>query len=408
MKEPPVVHAIENQKSRDDIAADMSPTIPGFPTPPTSQPDRKMTVQLQSQQVDHSQAAAAVEGQEVMLGVFDAQKVASVRTAVDADGLAGKRKRVLRAASDLAPGSCVDTESLRSPIASFDGGSQQGDICMKEPPVVHAIENQKSRDDIAANMRPSGTADPPAMERPAFEQKLPKPCVDQAETQCWFGSKDCLPQQTPQRRSNSTAETELEASQASQSQDAGASQQRDTQDAVDAQIAQEQLVPAEPSEPSGEPASEPAGESLVGQGLGGQADAISPMLHPPVRKSHLKHRLVGKQTVRNDSSQRPACCLRSGSNVSRARIGHTLDPPERGFLVRVQGDGWGGSGGSYLATVTESDAETFTVIRRGDCYGSWDETHVLKTCCSIVARTTSKEHVFLSVDKGREGRTSKT
>ena len=170
MKEPPVVHAIENQKSRDDIAADMSPTIPGFPTPPTSQPDRKMTVQLQSQQVDHSQAAAAVEGQEVMLGVFDAQKVASVRTAVDADGPAGKRKRVLRAASDLAPGSCVDTESLSCPIASFDGGSQQGGICMKEPPVVHAIENQKSRDDIAANMRPSGTADPPAMERPASEQ----------------------------------------------------------------------------------------------------------------------------------------------------------------------------------------------------------------------------------------------
>ena len=98
MKELPVVHAIENQKSRDDIAADMSPTIPGFPTPPTSQPDRKMTVQLQSQQVDHSQAAAAVEGQEVMLGVFDAQKVASVRTAVDADGPAGKSKRVLRAA----------------------------------------------------------------------------------------------------------------------------------------------------------------------------------------------------------------------------------------------------------------------------------------------------------------------
>jgi len=167
---------------------------------------------------------------------------------------------------------------------------------MKEPPVVHAIENQKSRDDIAADMRPSGTADPPAMERPASEQKLPKPCVDQAETQCWFGSEDCLPQQTPQQRSNSTAETELEASQASQSQDAGASQQRDTQDAVDTQIAQEQLVPAEPSEPSGEPASEPAGESLVGQGLGGQADAISPMLHPPVRKSHLKHRLIGKQT----------------------------------------------------------------------------------------------------------------
>jgi len=403
MKEPPVAHDIEKQKSRDNNAADMSPTIPGFP-PPASQPDRKMTIQLQSQQVDHSQAAAAVEGQEVMLGMFDAQEVASIHTAVDADGPAGKRKRVLRAASDLAPGSCVDTESFRSPIASFDGGSQQGDICMKEPPVAHDIEKQKSRDNIAADMTPSCTADPPAMERPAPQQKLPKPCVDQAETQCWFGSEECLPQQTPQRRSNSTAETELEASQASQSQEAGASQQRHTQDSVYAQIAQEQLVPAEPSEPSGEAASEPVGESL-GQGLGEQADAISPV-QPPVRKSHLKRRLVGKQTVRNDSGERPACCLRAGSNVSRARIGHTLDPPERGFLVRVQGDGWGGSGGSYLATVTESDAETFTVIRRGDCYGSWDETHVLKTCCAVVARTTSKEHVFLSANKG-EGRTSK-
>ncbi|CAK9010787.1 unnamed protein product, partial [Durusdinium trenchii] len=121
----------------------------------------------------------------------------------------------------------------------------------------------------------------------------------------------------------------------------------------------------------------------------------------PVRKAYLKHRLVGKQSLGPrlgfaPSLERPA---RLGSKLLRARLGHSLQPPERGFLVRVHGDGWGSGQGSYLATVTEADTTTFTVIRRGDCYGSWDETHVLKTCCSIMARTSSKEHVFLASAK---------
>ena len=121
--------------------------------------------------------------------------------------------------------------------------------------------------------------------------------------------------------------------------------------------------------------------------------AAAPVASPvaPVRKSHLKRRLVGKQTVRQAGG-----LPRLASTVVRARLGHLLQPAERGFLVRVHGDGWGGGTGSYLATVTEADTQTFTVIRRGDCYGSWDETHVLKTCCSIMARTTTTQEVFLA------------
>merc|ERR1712176_1750923 len=75
---------------------------------------------------------------------------------------------------------------------------------------------------------------------------------------------------------------------------------------------------------------------------------------------------------------------RTRSSEIREGIGHSLSPPEQGVKVRVIGDGWGGGSGEYLATITEADGSTFTVIRckkpSGDA-GAWEETHVLRENC---------------------------
>lgn len=84
---------------------------------------------------------------------------------------------------------------------------------------------------------------------------------------------------------------------------------------------------------------------------------------------------------------------RSQSTVIRAAIGHMLSPTEQGWLVLVEGDGWGGGSGSYFGTVTEADANTFTVIRHGNHHGDrrmgWEETHVLRKHCRIRPRGAS-------------------
>jgi len=110
---------------------------------------------------------------------------------------------------------------------------------------------------------------------------------------------------------------------------------------------------------------------------------------PKLPRQSARRRIVGKQRVP---------LSKNGSVLIRQSLGHTLRPPEAGFLVRVQGDGWGarsGGSASFLATITEADDDTYTVIRRGDCHGSWDETHVLKRECSILARTSSQQDVCL-------------
>ena len=113
----------------------------------------------------------------------------------------------------------------------------------------------------------------------------------------------------------------------------------------------------------------------------------------PTHQRPTRRRIIGKQKVVHNV---PAL-FKHSSALIRESLGHCLRPPEAGFLVRVKGDGWGGGSGgtSYLATVTEADALTYTVIRRGDCHGSWDETHVLKEECTILARTTSRQDVCL-------------
>mmetsp|Transcript_13888 Transcript_13888/g.31508 ORF Transcript_13888/g.31508 Transcript_13888/m.31508 type:complete len:371 (+) Transcript_13888:1-1113(+) len=131
---------------------------------------------------------------------------------------------------------------------------------------------------------------------------------------------------------------------------------------------------------------------------------------PRVPRLHVRRRLIGKQAgplspayggrVRSALEVAAPQATRSQSAVARACIGHVLKPPETGCLVKVHGDGWGGASSdgqaAFLATVTEADARTFTVIRRGDVHGAWEETHVLKDFCVIVARTSSQEQSFWS------------
>jgi len=67
--------------------------------------------------------------------------------------------------------------------------------------------------------------------------------------------------------------------------------------------------------------------------------------------------------------------------------GHSFTPfDERGAQVRVRGDGWGGGSGEYVATITEADEFTFTVIRAAtgedDC--AWEETHVLREHATVL------------------------
>ena len=291
---------------------------------------------IQSQE-GHAQRTSV---DEVTLTLPDAPSAMGVNSNGNGVDRSGKRKRVLRAASDLAPGSCPDADSLQS-CGQLDGS--------------HSGFATTSPQEGGQDKQISGTAGDC---KEVSISAQPIPCVEEhmvkGDGQDRPGSMDQVGCVTLVRQPSAAA-TELEASQ-SQS-DLGVVRAR---------------------------------------------------------------RLVGKQ--------RPSP-YRLGSNVARAQIGHMLQPPELGFLVRVQGDGWGGKAAwgsclahfpdapgslpfsdfnldlvwhlfaGYLATVTEADAETFTVIRRGDCYGSWDETHVLKTCCTLLARTTSKQQLFLSAAK---------
>lgn len=82
---------------------------------------------------------------------------------------------------------------------------------------------------------------------------------------------------------------------------------------------------------------------------------------------------------------------RSRRSPVQGFVAKSFTPAELGEQVRVFGDGWGGGTGSYLATVTEGDNLTFTVIRTSvdpTCTSgpdAWQETHVLQEHCQLVA-----------------------
>jgi hypothetical protein len=152
----------------------------------------------------------------------------------------------------------------------------------------------------------------------------------------------------------------------------------------------------------------------VGEDLAESMGSASLRVHT---QPHIRLRLVGKQPLPRDtglvSSEFEASPLpllmetppfsRSQTAVTRAAIGHTLAPAEQGLMVWVQGDGWGGGSGTYLATVTEADEQTFTIIRRGGC---WVEAHVLRELCRLCPRGESDSISAGSDDTDNDGRQS--
>lgn len=75
---------------------------------------------------------------------------------------------------------------------------------------------------------------------------------------------------------------------------------------------------------------------------------------------------------------------RKSPRPSRGAPSSAAGTVRAGTQVLVLGDGWGGEGGEYLATVMETDAFTFTVIRQFSD-GRAEETIVQREYCSIVS-----------------------
>merc|ERR1712061_664542 len=79
------------------------------------------------------------------------------------------------------------------------------------------------------------------------------------------------------------------------------------------------------------------------------------------------------------------CLKKTATGQIRQALGHTLRPPEQGRYVIVRGDGWGGGRGEYIATVTEADPATFTVVAVSGPE-PWSERHVLRSHCIILRK----------------------
>jgi len=115
---------------------------------------------------------------------------------------------------------------------------------------------------------------------------------------------------------------------------------------------------------------------------------------------------IGQRTASGKAARLRACSspMRSQATTAlRTCLGHSLSPPELGRQVEVIGDGWGGGSSSYLATVTEADDLTFTVIRLSGPE-AWQETHVLREHCHLVEEEMSSEHVVRARPKAAASR----
>lgn len=141
------------------------------------------------------------------------------------------------------------------------------------------------------------------------------------------------------------------------------------------------------------------------------SDKLQQSIPKLMQVANAKRRLVGKQPIEEQprklqkqlGSHPP---FRSGSEIVRSCLGHFLQPSEQGCTIRVLGDGWGGLGEGYLATVTEADASSFTVIRQG---GHWEETHVLRGYCDLIPQPELQlEHSHLGSSQSQAKRLRKS
>eukprot|EP00930_Biecheleria_cincta_P083755 TRINITY_DN73265_c0_g1_i1.p1 TRINITY_DN73265_c0_g1~~TRINITY_DN73265_c0_g1_i1.p1 ORF type:complete len:933 (+),score=129.29 TRINITY_DN73265_c0_g1_i1:208-2799(+) len=126
----------------------------------------------------------------------------------------------------------------------------------------------------------------------------------------------------------------------------------------------------------------------------------------PRPEAQCRRRLTGKRPAPSVDEQNIVARVRTAV-ASPVRSWHcpvpvtlsqSIRPAELGEQVRVFGDGWGGGSGSYLATVTEGDHLTFTVIRTSvdpPCTtgpNAWQETHVLREHCQLVPAEDTRSH----------------
>ncbi|CAJ1411454.1 unnamed protein product [Effrenium voratum] len=297
-----------------------------------------------------------------------------------------KRQRALRAASDLAPGSCTDVEmgveGSNSLVASQAADCRQDSQrqSLSAPNMARAAsmtaaafgrQGSQVQSLIAphmarvASMTEAAATDPVQLADSRLDLQANAVSSGQAE-----GTPTLV--DAAAHASITAARSEVPAANASASAMANI---------PPILSLAEQLVLSQCVSEPGEGPTLPGDPDMASGG----SPARSPM---PKAKAR---RLVGKQPPESRAG-----CLRSGSAILRERIGHILQPRERGFLVRVHGDGWGSAGGAggagFLATVTEADALTFTVIRRpGGDTRAWEETHVLRRYCTVVARSASQE-----------------
>lgn len=112
-----------------------------------------------------------------------------------------------------------------------------------------------------------------------------------------------------------------------------------------------------------------------------RASVATPDASAPKRR-----RLRGKQLppVAYASIAAPSA---TEASSSRSVLTDKLRPetPATGLgAVLVRGDGWGGGSGEYLATVTETDAFSLTILRQYED-GRVEETHVLREHCDVVS-----------------------
>jgi len=106
--------------------------------------------------------------------------------------------------------------------------------------------------------------------------------------------------------------------------------------------------------------------------------------------AHFNTPVVGGASPRAAASSSAASSARAAPEAALATsilvappLAAPLRAAEAGTQVIVRGDGWGGGSGEYLATVTEMDAFTYTVIRQFED-GSVEETHILREHCNVV------------------------
>lgn len=110
---------------------------------------------------------------------------------------------------------------------------------------------------------------------------------------------------------------------------------------------------------------------------------------PGPKRRRLRGKQLAPETVQIPAVAADMPALSAASSAQPVPSSHTAAMPavqlsEAGTQVIVRGDGWGGGSGEYLATVTETDAFTYTVIRQFEG-GRVEETHVLRDYCVVVS-----------------------